>query len=420
MRLIQSVKGIHDILPEQEIRLSTIEHAAQQVLQSFAYQKIRLPILEKSELFRRSIGDATDIVEKEMYSFADVNDEWLSLRPEGTASCVRSCLQHGLIGKGQTQRLWYQGPFFRRERPQKGRYRQFYQVGVEAFGFAEPDIDAELILLSQLLWERLNLEKTFSLRLNTLGSADDRKQYRSALVEYLNAHRQQIDANAQQRIETNPLRVLDSKDASTREVIENAPRIQDFLSEASYAHHEQVKEIISRAGVAFQEDEYLVRGLDYYTGTVFEWVNSNLAAQNTVCGGGRYDGLVEYLGGAATPAAGLAMGIERVALAMDEVSDTNLADIYVVVIGEQAVTPASEFALEIRRQFPALRVMTHCGGGSIKAQMRRADKSGARVALILGEQEIAKQIVTIKMLREKDKQEQVSKAQALSRIEQLI
>ena len=418
---IHSVKGLHDVLPAEGYLLSRIERTARHILQTFGYRRIRLPVLEKTQLFKRSIGDVTDIVEKEMYSFEDIGGEQLSLRPEGTAGCIRACLQHGLISKGQAQRLWYQGAFFRRERPQKGRYRQFYQIGAEALGYPGPDIDAELLIVIHLLWERLALDKIFILKINTLGSTESRKRYRLALQDYLVKHQDQIDDNARQRISVNPLRVLDSKDPSTRRVIENAPRMAEYLGSECKAYHTRFKAMLDHAGIAFEEDEYLVRGLDYYTRTVFEWVHPDAGAQNTVCAGGRYDGLVEHLGGHSVPAAGFAIGVDRVALAMNMADDTvDLADIYIAMIGEHAENFASAFAVDLRRQLPDLTMVANCGGGSIKTQMRRADKAGARIVLIFGDEEMKNQTVTLKYLRQEGEQEQIPVNQLIERIRKLV
>ena len=404
MSVIQSVKGMHDVLPVEGNTLDFIEQCACRVMESFGYQRIRLPILEKTELFKRLIGEVTDIVEKEMYSFEDVGGERLSLRPEGTASCVRACLQHGLVGKGQQQRVWYSGPFFRRERPQKGRYRQFHQVGVEAIGFEGPDVDAELLLMNALLWERLGLQDVFVLKLNTLGDAPTRARYREVLIDYLLAHQSELDENARKRIHSNPLRVLDSKDEGTRAVVANAPRIADYLTTECKVHFDRLKAILTEASIAFEEDEHLVRGLDYYTRTVFEWVSAEDGM--TVCAGGRYDGLIEQLGGNPVPAAGFACGIERVCAAYRGSLELRQADVYLIITDEQYQGLGQSLALSLRREVEQLDIVVACGGGSVKSQMKRADKSGARFALILGEEELKDRQITVRFLREAHQDQQ--------------
>ena len=408
MNYVQSVKGMHDVLPDESCVREALETRVRQVLTSFGYRRLHFPIVEKTELFRRVIGDATDIVEKEMYSFDDIGQESLSLRPEGTAGCVRACLQNGLIGKGRQQRLWYSGPFFRRERPQRGRYRQFYQIGAEALGVAGPDIDAELLIMTALLWRRLDLGKTFVLRLNSLGDAVSRRRYRDVLVDYLEKHQHEIDETARRRIHSNPLRVLDSKDPATRAVVAEAPQAAEYLSPECARHFERLKTILKEAGIAFEEDPHLVRGLDYYTRTVFEWVCPAAGAQATVCAGGRYDNLVEQLGGSPTPAAGFALGVERLLMSCNKVQIPKPADVYIVPTYEKAEDFAHGFALRLREALPQYSVVVHCGGGSIKSQMRRADKSGARFALIIGEDELARQEVTLKPMRDESGQKRMS------------
>ena len=400
---IQAIRGMNDILPSQSPVWQYLEGTVKEVLAGYGYDEIRMPVLEQTALFKRSIGEVTDIVEKEMYTFEDRNGDSLTLRPEGTASCVRACEEHGLL-YNQTQRLWYTGPMFRHERPQKGRYRQFYQIGVETFGIATPDIDAELILMTARLWEQLGLAESVTLQLNTLGSNEARARYRDALVEYLSARKDQLDEDSQRRLETNPLRVLDSKNPETQALLADAPELHDYLDDESRDDFASLRAVLDAAGVKYEINQRLVRGLDYYCKTVFEWVTDKLGAQGTVCAGGRYDGLVEQLGGKATPAVGFAMGVERLILMLEtlevipqEVMQT--VDVYVCGVGEGASLASLMLADDLRAEQPWLRIQTHCGGGSFKSQMKKADKSGASFALLLGESEIAEQQVTVKDLR---------------------
>ena len=400
---IQAIRGMNDLLPAQSPVWQYLEGTVKDLLASYGYDEIRMPIVEQTALFKRSIGEVTDIVEKEMYTFEDRNGDSLTLRPEGTASCVRACEEHGLL-YNQTQRLWYTGPMFRHERPQKGRYRQFYQVGVETFGIATPDIDAELILLTARLWAQLGLSDSVTLQLNTLGSNEARARYRDALVAYLSERKDQLDEDSQRRLESNPLRVLDSKNPETQALLTGAPELHDYLDDESRADFTQLRAILDAAGVKYEINQRLVRGLDYYCKTVFEWVTDKLGAQGTVCAGGRYDGLVEQLGGKPTPAVGFAMGVERLILMLEtlelippQVMQT--IDLYVCGVGEGAAMASLLLADELREAQPWLRVQTHCGGGSFKSQMKKADKSGALFALLLGESEIAASQVTVKALR---------------------
>lgn len=411
---IASIRGMNDILPTDTPLWQWFENKVATLLQRYSYSEIRTPIVEQTDLFRRSIGEVTDIVEKEMYTFEDRNGDSLTLRPEGTASCVRAAEQHGLL-YNQIQRLWYKGPMFRHERPQAGRYRQFHQIGVEAFGMATPDIDAELILLSRRLWQELGLEQQVVLQLNTLGSLEDRAKYRAALVEFLNQHRDDLDEDSQRRIERNPLRVLDSKNPQTQEILGDAPELVDYLSEESAAHFNQLKALLDAAGLSYEVNPRLVRGLDYYSHTVFEWVTDALGAQGTVCAGGRYDGLVEQLGGRATPAVGFAMGMERLILLLEQqaLAINNAPHVYVVADDPQASILLAE---QLRTDNPQLRVLTHCGGGSFKSQLRRADRSGAQVALIIGAQEAASNSVTVKPLREHNEQTTVPQTQVAAEL----
>lgn len=405
---IQSIRGMHDILPHQSPLWQFFENTIKQLLQSYAYSEIRMPVVESTDLFCRSIGEVTDIVEKEMYTFEDRNGDSLTLRPEGTASCVRSGIQHGLF-HNQQQRLWYMGPMFRHERPQKGRYRQFHQVGVETFGIDTPDIDAELILLSARMWKLLGLEN-ISLQINTLGTSASRNAYRQVLVEYLNEHKSVLDEDSLRRLESNPLRVLDSKNPDMQSMIEAAPKLMDYLDDESKQHFEALTAILDKAGIEYTINPRLVRGLDYYCKTVFEWVTDALGAQGTVCAGGRYDGLVEQLGGRATPAAGFAMGIERLLSLLEDAGKQvdNAADIFIMLQGDQAQLAGMSIVELLRDQLPDKIIQCNCGGGSFKSQMKKADKSGARVALILGEDEIQNQSVSVKLLREKAEQKTVA------------
>ena len=402
---IQSIRGMHDVLPDDSHRWQAFEEIIRQVMASYGYSEIRTPIVESTDLFCRSIGEVTDIVEKEMYTFEDRNGDMLTLRPEGTASCVRAGIEHGFL-HNQIRRLWYMGPMFRHERPQKGRYRQFHQIGVETFGIADPDIDAELILMSARMWRLLGL-KDIRLELNTLGTTESRQKYRKVLVEYLQGHRDQLDEDSKKRLETNPLRILDSKNPGMKELINNAPSMHDYLDDESAEQFNLLKSYLDAAGIAYDINPRLVRGLDYYCKTVFEWVTDKLGAQGTVCAGGRYDGLVEQLGGKESPAAGFALGIERLLSLMEESDaalENNGIDVYLITPGDSSISHAMQLAETLRDQLPALKIQTHCGGGSFKNQIKKADKSGAVLALILGEDELKNNNVTIKYLREKKDQ----------------
>lgn len=396
--IIQSVRGMNDILPDMTPYWQVVEQAMKAVLDSYGYREIRFPIVEKTELFSRSIGEVTDIVEKEMYTFNDRNGDSLTLRPEGTAGCVRAAMENGLLN--QSQRLWYLGPMFRHERPQKGRYRQFHQLGVEAYGFTGPDIDAELILMTARLWKQLGL-RDVSLQLNSLGSTAARLAYRERLVAYYGAHHAQLDEDSQRRLHSNPLRILDSKNPAMQSLNENAPRLIDHLDDESRTHFEQLCRILDAAGIAYEVNPRLVRGLDYYGKTVFEWVTDQLGAQGTVCAGGRYDSLVEQLGGKAATAIGFAIGLERL-IALLEATDALPAppqvDAYLVAVGDLASAQSLQLAEQLRDQLPWLRLITHCGGGSFKSQFKRADRSGARWTLILGEEEVANRCIGIKTM----------------------
>lgn len=399
---IQAIRGMNDIKPNETPVWQYLESTVKELLASYGYGEIRMPVVEQTNLFKRSIGEVTDIVEKEMYTFDDRNGDSLTLRPEGTASCVRACEEHGLL-YNQTQRLWYMGPMFRHERPQKGRYRQFHQIGVETFGIASADIDAEVILLTARLWKMLGLQDAVTLQLNTLGSNEARAAYKEALVAYLSERKDQLDEDSLRRLESNPLRILDSKNEQTQALLVDAPKLHDHLDDESREHFDTLRGILDAAGVKYEINQRLVRGLDYYCKTVFEWVTDKLGAQGTVCAGGRYDGLVEQLGGKATPAVGFAMGVERLILMLDTLelvpeAVLNTLDVYVCALGDGADKAALLLSDQIRDQHDWLRVQSHCGGGSFKSQMKKADKSGARFAILLGENEIAQQQATVKDL----------------------
>jgi histidyl-tRNA synthetase len=402
---IQAIRGMHDVLPEQAPRWQHLEDRTRSVLECYGYREMRTPMVEVTELFKRSIGEVTDIVEKEMYSFEDRGGDMLALRPEGTASCVRAAIEHGLLD--QPQRIWYRGPMFRRERPQRGRYRQFHQIGVEVFGLDGPDIDLEVILLTRRLWQELGLTD-LRLELNSLGDSDERARYRDALVAYLQAHRDALDADSDKRLTTNPLRVLDSKHPDMQPVIAGAPSLLDFLGEASRAHFESLCAGLEAAGLGYQINPRLVRGLDYYNRTVFEWITDALGAQGTVCAGGRYDGLVAQLGGKPTPAVGFALGVERLIELIDSSGIETGPDAYLVAVGERAQRQALIIAEGLRAAMPHLRLLCHCGGGSFKSQFKKADRSGARVALVLGDDELDQRSIGIKPLRDNGEQQRVA------------
>jgi histidyl-tRNA synthetase len=416
---IQAIRGMNDCLPQDTPLWQYLEQVLRSTVARFGYSEIRFPIVEMTELFKRSIGEVTDIVEKEMYTFEDRNGDSLTLRPEGTACCVRAGNEHGLL-YNQEQRLWYMGPMFRHERPQKGRYRQFHQFGLEAFGIASSDIDAEVILLTAHLWQQLGLAPYVSLQLNSLGSNEARAVYRDALVAYLEQHKTLLDEDSLRRMYTNPLRVLDSKNPALADVLAGAPQLSDYLDPDSSEHFSQLKRRLDAAGIAYTVNPTLVRGLDYYNKTVFEWVTTELGSQGTVCAGGRYDGLVEQLGGKTTPAVGFALGMERLVLLLQTLQLVNLpeatADIYIMPMGEAAELAAIVIAEQLRSEFATKRVILHCGGGNLKKQMKRADKSGAELALILGGDELARGEITLKWLRQ-DKPQQTL---ALTELPQLL
>ena len=408
---------MNDLLPSESPAWQYLEQTVAQVVGQYGYQEMRFPIVEQTDLFKRSIGEVTDIVEKEMYTFLDRNDDSLTLRPEGTACCVRACLQHGLLDNQQTQRLWYNGPMFRYERPQKGRLRQFHQIGVESFGMAGADIDAEMIILSARLWQQLGLSQYVTLELNTIGSLQARANYKEALVAYLQQHVEKLDEDSVRRLESNPLRILDSKSKETQEVLANAPMLHDYLDEESREHFEELKALLDAAGISFVVNQRLVRGLDYYSKTVFEWVTDQLGAQGTVCAGGRYDGLVEQLGGKPAPAIGFAMGVERLCLLLEETNSlpaelNNNPDVYVVVAGDKAKLAAVQLSEQLRTELPAIKIITHCGGGSFKSQFKKADKSGAAIALVIGDNEAEQSVVNVKWLRAEQAKDQQQVAMA--------
>ncbi|WP_276316676.1 histidine--tRNA ligase [Halomonas flagellata] len=411
---IQAIRGMNDLLPGQSALWQYFEGQVRALMQRYGYDEIRTPIVEQTALFARSIGEVTDIVEKEMYTFEDRNGDSLTLRPEGTASCVRAAMEHGLL-HNQTQRLWYQGPMFRHERPQKGRYRQFHQVGVEAFGLDGPDIDAEVILLSARLWQQLGLFEHVTLELNSLGSAEARAAYRDLLVAYFERHHALLDEDSRRRLTSNPLRILDSKNPDMAEMLAGAPQLMDHLDDASREHFEQLTALLDAAGIDYVINPRLVRGLDYYGRTVFEWTTTALGSQGTVCAGGRYDGLVEQLGGKPTPAVGFAMGIERLILLLETLElvpdgARGELDLYLLPMDDAATRQALLLGERLRSELPGLRAQLHCGGGSFKSRIKKADRSGARLALLLGEDELTNGRATLKFLREE--REQLSLPQA--------
>lgn len=397
---IQAIRGMNDCSPTESPLWQWIEGQVRQILSSYGYSEVRMPIVESTPLFARAIGEVTDVVSKEMYTFWD-NDEQLTLRPEGTAGCVRAAIEHGWIYNNE-QRLWYMGPMFRHERPQKGRYRQFHQAGVEVFGIAPPEIDAELIILTARLWKALGIDQHVSLQLNSIGSLEARANYRSALVAFLENYQDLMSEEEKERLVKNPLRILDTKNQALQDVLDGAPKLLDYLDDESREHFAQLCGLLDAVGIQYEINPKLVRGLDYYNKTVFEWVTSALGAQGTVCGGGRYDGLVEQLGGHATSGVGFAMGLERLVLLVQEVNKSipvkSAVDIYVVYQGEGATLAAFQLAEKLRSELPHLSTMLHCSGGNFKKQFKRADKSGATLALVLGESEVQNNQVVVKHL----------------------
>lgn len=409
-QIIQAIRGMNDVLPEDTAYWQQLESVIRDLLARYGYQEIRFPIVEKTELFKRSIGEVTDIVEKEMYTFPDRNGDNLTLRPEGTAPCVRAAIQNGLL-HNQLQRLWYMGPMFRHERPQKGRYRQFHQVGVETFGMAGPELDAELILMTARLWQQLGLND-LELQLNSLGTRESRAAYREELVSYLEQHKDVLDEDSLRRLESNPLRILDTKNPALKDVVAAAPKLMQHLDDESREHFEILCGLLDDAGISYRINTCLVRGLDYYSRTVFEWVTDKLGAQGTVCAGGRFDGLVEQLGGKATPSAGFAVGLERLLeLVRENLEPANMPHVYLVLVGDAAQKNGMVLAEQLRGALPVLRVMTNCGGGSFKSQFKKADKCGAQFALVLGEDEVTQKSVSVKFLRGDNSKSQETLAQ---------
>ncbi len=405
---IQAVRGMQDLLPRQKEIFRFIEDTVRDVLGSYGYQEVGLPVIESTNLFKRLVGEDTDIVEKEMYTFDDRNQESLTLRPEGTAGCVRMAQENGLT-YNQVQRLWYAGPMFRYERPQKGRYRQFEQIGAECFGMPGPDIDAELMLLTHRIFTALGVAGDLGLEINSLGGAESRVAYRAALTSYLSGVATELDEDSLRRLETNPLRIFDSKVARTQSALEGAPLLQDFLDDESIAHFDGLRRTLDSRQVPYRVNPRIVRGLDYYNRTVFEWVTDTLGAQGTVCGGGRYDGLVEQIGGKPTPGVGFALGLDRIALMLeDKFESRHQADVYIASAGDKARAYALDVAEGVRDGFASLRVIVDCGAGKFKAQLKKADASGASLALIIGEDEVAGGQVTIKHLREDREQQSIN------------
>ncbi|WP_112478625.1 histidine--tRNA ligase [Vibrio variabilis] len=420
-KTIQAIRGMNDCLPTQSPLWQKVENTVKHVVSAYGYNEVRMPIVEMTHLFSRAIGEVTDVVEKEMYTFEDRNGDSLTLRPEGTAGCVRAGIENGLL-YNQEQRLWYMGPMFRHERPQKGRYRQFHQCGVEVFGLNGPDVDAELIMMTARLWRELGIDKHVRLELNSIGSLEARANYRTALIAHLEQHVDVLDEDSKRRMHTNPLRVLDSKNPDVQAILVDAPELSDYLDEESKAHFAGLCELLDAAGIEYTVNQRLVRGLDYYNRTVFEWITESLGAQGTVCGGGRYDGLVEQLGGKATPAVGFAMGLERLVLMMETLELTDVrrsVDVYVVTAGEGTMMAGMKLAESLREAIPGIRVMNHFGGGNFKKQFKRADKVGAVYALVLGETEVAENTVVVKDLQGGE-QETVAQTELAAKLADII
>jgi histidyl-tRNA synthetase len=418
---IQAIRGMHDVLPEQTPLWQYAEQTLRSVLSAYGYSEIRLPIVEKTELFKRSIGEVTDIVEKEMYTFDDRNGDSLTLRPEGTAGCLRACLEHGLL-HNQVHRLWYYGPMYRHERPQKGRYRQFIQLGVETYGMSGPDIDAELILIMDRLWKKLAIRDKVRLQLNSLGTIAERLVYRESLVSYFQAHLEELDEDSLRRLETNPLRILDTKNPAMQQVVANAPELTAHLGDDSLMHFNTLIATLNDLGISYEINTRLVRGLDYYSKTVFEWVTDELGSQGTVCAGGRYDSLIEQLGGKPNFAVGFAMGIERLLALMETLDNVPVAravDVFMIRVGEIAEREGLCFAETIRNELPGLKLQVNCGGGSFKSQFKKADKSGAEYAIILGDDEVSRGEVSVKSLRNEQGQQTLSQTQTIAFLQDL-
>jgi len=421
---IKAIRGMNDILPAQTPLWQFFEAQMKLVFDQYGYQEIRMPIAEKTDLFCRSIGEATDVVEKEMYTFADRNGDNMTLRPEGTASCVRAAQEHGLT-YNQVQRLWYHGPMFRYERPQKGRQRQFHQFGAEVYGLDGPDVDAELIIMTARLWRQLGLQDAVTLQLNTLGSSAARAAYRTDLVTFLQVNMHLLDTDSQRRVSTNPLRVLDSKDSNTQALLDGAPDFYGYLDDESRVHFQRLRELLDAADISYEINPRLVRGLDYYCKTVFEWVTDKLGAQGTVCGGGRYDGMIEQLGGKSTPAVGWAMGVERMILLLQEMQQEpaglgQQADVYLAHMGDAASLRTMQLAEQLRSDIAGLRLLWHCGGGSLKNQMKKADRCGAKLVLIMGEDELAQGQIQLRPLQGQGEQQSISLDQVSAYVAELI
>lgn len=418
---IQAIRGMNDCLPDVSYIWQFVEAKFRSVLNSYGYNEIRMPIVEMTDLFCRSIGEVTDIVEKEMYTFPDRNGDSLALRPEGTAGCVRACIEHGLL-HNQQQRLWYAGQMFRHERPQKGRYRQFNQIGVEAFGIDGPDIDAEVILLSARFWKEIGITD-LELQINSLGTNEARAEYREVLVEYFSANKDQLDEDSCRRLETNPLRILDTKNPDMKQLVENAPVLTDYLDEESKVHFEGLLKILDENGISYRLNPRLVRGLDYYNRTVFEWVTTKLGAQGTVCAGGRYDGLVEQIGGKPTSAVGFALGLERIIAMLEELNiqvPCNTPDVYIVAAGEKAQPHAIYLSEQIRDTVAGIKLITNAGGGSFKSQFKKANKCGAKFAIIIGDDELEKGIYGVKPLLDNSEQVECSFDQLVTKLQDVI
>ena len=420
--IIKAIRGMNDTSPSETPLWQWVEGKVRSVLASYGYSEVRMPIVESTPLFARAIGEVTDVVSKEMYTFWD-NDEQLTLRPEGTAGCVRAAIENGWSYNNE-QRLWYMGPMFRHERPQKGRYRQFHQAGVEIFGIANPEIDAELIILTARLWKELGIDKDVTLQLNSIGSLEARANYRSALVDFLQNHTALLSEEEKERLVKNPLRILDTKNPELQKVLDGAPKLLDYLDDESREHFAQLCALLDAVGISYEINPKLVRGLDYYNKTVFEWVTTALGAQGTVCGGGRYDGLVEQLGGHATPGVGFAMGLERLVLLVQEVNKNitlpSAVDIYLVFAGEGTTVSAFQLAEKLRSELPHLRVMTHCSGGNFKKQFKRADKNGAKFALVIGESEVQNAQVVVKDLLSGAEQQTMAIADVVAYLKNLF
>ena len=418
---IQSITGMKDILPDESPLWQKVETTLKQIMASYGYAEMRMPAVEYTSLFVRSIGEVTDVVEKEMYTFDD-NGDSLSLRPEGTAGCVRACIEHGLI-HNQERRVWYTGSMFRHEKPQKGRYREFHQFGAEIFGISSAEIDAEIILLTNRIWKKFGIGDHVVLQLNSLGSSEERASYREALVAFLEQHKESLDEDCQRRMYTNPLRVLDTKNEKVLEILQNAPKLTDYFGEETRNHFDRLRAILDANGVKYEINPRLVRGLDYYNHTVFEWVTDLLGALGTICGGGRYDGLVEQLGAQPTPAVGFAIGLERFILLLQSINAVeveNPVDVYFCAVGDEAVRQSMVIAEQLRDQISGIRILTNCSGGNFKKQFKRADKSGALFALVLADDELAKNEIGIKNLRVESEQLNVKISAVAEELKKLL